>query len=244
MKLALFASGSVGLEIASVLAELHPAALVVVDGGDRDGLNAAIAGTHPGVPVIDGDDIVKDATVLAQHDVDLGLLAWWPKIITQDVIDAPRLGFLNCHPSLLPHGRGKDPNFWAIVERTPFGVTIHHVDASVDGGPIAFHREIPVTPADTGETLYAKAASAMVALVREALPRIAAGDIPSVPQTPMDVHRRADIDGASRIDLDAPTVARDVLDVLRARTFRPHPAAYFEVDGRRYEVTVDIKPLD
>ena len=81
-------------------------------------------------------------------------------------------------PSLVRHGRGKDPNFWAIVEEVPFGVTIHHVNATTDGGDIAFQQEIAVTWEDTGATLYAKALVAMEELLQKSLPVIVAADNP------------------------------------------------------------------
>lgn len=98
------------------------------------------------------------------------------------ILDAAPV-ILNTHPSLLPYCRGKDPNFWAIVESVPFGVTLHHVNAAIDAGEIAFQKEIPVSWSDTGGTLYHKALTEMVELFAEALPTIVHGEIPRIPQS-------------------------------------------------------------
>ena len=42
---------------------------------------------------------------------DIGFLLWWPKIIHQEIINLPKDGFYNIHPSLLPFCKGKNPNF-------------------------------------------------------------------------------------------------------------------------------------
>ena len=76
-------------------------------------------------------------------NIDFGFLFWWPKIIGMSVISLAKWGFINTHPSLLPHNRGKNYNFWAIVEEAPFGVTLHFVDSGVDTGDIVAQQKIP-----------------------------------------------------------------------------------------------------
>lgn len=248
MRLALLASGPVGADIAEVLQRRGvTTVLLVLDAGDMGGANSRLrSSVDPGTPVLewDGHTAQSDvAALLRELSVDVGLLAWWPRIVRQEVIDAPTNGLLNLHPSLLPHCRGKDPNFWAIVEGAPFGVTLHFVDAGIDTGPIAFQAEIPVSWEDTGGSLYAKAQAAAVTLVEHSLDAILAGEVPRRAQEPTagSFHLRNELDGASRLDLDAPTTARAVLDLLRARTFPPHPAVRFTDGGTEYEARVEIR---
>jgi methionyl-tRNA formyltransferase len=180
---------------------------------------------------------------LRSRQLDVIILAWWPHLLKGAALNAAPV-ILNTHPSLLPYCRGKDPNFWAIVESAPYGVTLHHVNAAIDAGDIAFQKEISVSWTDTGETLYQKALTAMVALFEEALPTIVHGSIPRIPQTDAgSLHYRSQLEPASVIDLDAPTTARDVLNRLRARTFRPHPACRFSDGDDVYEVRVTIDKL-
>ena len=76
--------------------------------------------------------------VHSNEGIDYFILLWWPKIISESIINIPKNGVINLHPSYLPFCRGKDPNFWAIVEQTTFGVTIHKVQPGIDDGPIMF----------------------------------------------------------------------------------------------------------
>lgn len=177
---------------------------------------------------------------LRSRRLDVIILAWWPHLLKGAILDAAPI-ILNTHPSLLPHCRGKDPNFWAIVESAPYGVTLHHVTDAIDAGDIAFQQEIPVSWVDTGETLYQKALTGMVALVEQALPAIVHGSIPRIPQTGAgSLHYRTQLEPASVIELDTPTTARDLLNRLRARTFPPHPACRFSDGDDVYEVRVTI----
>jgi methionyl-tRNA formyltransferase len=180
---------------------------------------------------------------LLSRRLDVIILAWWPYLLKGAILDAAPV-ILNTHPSLLPYCRGKDPNFWAIVEGAPYGVTLHHVNAAIDAGDIAFQKEIPVSWSDTGETLYQKALTGMVALFEEALPAIVHGTIPRIPQNDVgSLHYRSQLEPASVIDLDVPTTARDMLNRLRARTFPPHPACRFSDGDDVYEVRVAITKL-
>jgi len=180
------------------------------------------------------------AETLVRCHLDILILAWWPHLLKGPLLEvAPTI--LNTHPSLLPHGRGKDPNFWAIVEGLPFGVTIHHVDATTDGGDIAFQQEIPVTWEDTGATLYVRALAAMQELLQRSLPVIVAGQIPRIPQgSARAPHRRRELDPASELHLDDTIRVREFLNRLRARTFPPHGACYFTDGDSTFDVRVEI----
>jgi len=248
MRIALFAWGPVGASVAELLSQRGAApALLVTDEADAD--SARIQGSFGHQTEMlpwGGDTESRDvAECLRALEIDLGLLAWWPRIIKPDVVEAARLGLMNLHPSLLPHCRGKDPNFWAIVEGAPFGVTLHFVDTGIDTGPVAFQTELPVTWEDNGESLYRRAQEAAVTLVETNLDRILAGDFRQRPQDLAEgsFHTRSQLDSASRLSLDEPTTARHVLDILRARTFAGHPAVRFEDEGAEYEARIEIRRL-
>jgi methionyl-tRNA formyltransferase len=240
MRIALFATGAVGAQVASFLAEVTADVCCVAISPDDPHANE-IAALSPS-RVIDA----ADAAALRDCTPDLGVLAWWPSILREPQLTTPHHGWLNFHPSLLPHNRGKHYNFWALIEEAPFGVTLHWVDSGVDSGDIAFQRELPVTWEDTGATLYERAQRAMVALFIDSWPAISAGDIPRIPQDPSaaSFHRASELEAASRFDLDASYRGRELLNLLRARTFPPHPAAWFTEDGAKYEVRVEIAKVD
>jgi methionyl-tRNA formyltransferase len=248
MRVALFAAGDVGLEIATFFRESNePLACVVVDTKGNAALNDEII-QNAGVAseMVYRSDGLNDPhyqTELKALSLDIILLAWWPYILKDEIIQIPRIGCLNFHPSYLPYNRGKHYNFWTIVEDSPFGVTLHFVDKGVDSGDIAFQTRIHKTWEDTGETLYQKAQSEIVKLFKENFSAIKAGEIPRVPQDPSrgSFHHSSELDAASQIDLDKSYPARTLLNLLRARTFPPHPAAWFLDGDDKYEVRVSIR---
>lgn len=252
MKIGLFASGTVGIQIAKFLGDQGEApACLAIDARDTCGLNADIiaAASLPNPNRVFLSDSLYEPETLArlkELKPDLIVLAWWPYILKREIIEIPRLGSLNFHPSLLPYNRGKHYNFWALVEGAPFGVTLHWVDVAVDCGDIAFQSPIQVTWEDTGATLYHKAQEEIVHLFMKRFAEIKAGRIPRIPQdlSRGSFHRAHELEQASRIELDKNYNARDLLNVLRARTFPPHPAAWFTEGDTRYEVRVEIKKAE
>lgn len=186
----------------------------------------------------------------AEHgEFDIGVLAWWPGIVKKPLLSETRLGFINVHPSFLPFGRGKDPNFWSLACDDPFGVSIHLVDEKIDHGPVLARREIPKTWEDNGETLYRKALDECVALFQEQWPllreAVIDGTIRDLGQEfELGILRtRGQIDEASRLVLSDVRSVREVLNIMRARTFPPHPAAWFEEKGEIFEVRIEIKKV-
>jgi methionyl-tRNA formyltransferase len=243
MRLVLLADGDVGAKIARYLREQYPEDLVLVVTTQVNEIYCETKGC--GIPVCVFD---SENRVLEKLDacVDLGVLAWWPKILKAPLLDAPRQGFVNTHPSLLPYNRGKHYNFWAIVEQAPFGVTLHRVDSGVDTGDIVAQEGIAYDWCDTGETLYNKAQVAMFELFCNTYPLLRVGHYESRQQSSNygSFHRASELESASKLDLDANYRARDLLNLLRARTFDGYPGCWFEEFGKRYEISIKIKKVN
>lgn len=240
------ADGRVGGEIARWLLEHYRHDVALIAAVSEGAITAAARAA--GVPWIIYESSAQLHVALVARDLtpDLGMLAWWPALVRSPLLELPRHGFVNTHPSLLPHNRGKHYNFWAIVERAPFGVSLHLITAGVDDGDIVAQRALAYDWTDTGGTLYEKAASAMVALFRDSYPVLRTLEFERRPQAPGagSFHRAAELDAASRIDLDQSYTARELLDRLRARTFAGHPGCWFTDDGATYEVRVAITSRD
>lgn len=205
----------------------------------------AEARRRPGIAVLDGSRLDREETVrsLAGLRPDIGLSVYFGYILKPEVLSLFPLEVLNLHPSYLPYNRGAHPNVWSIVEETPAGVTLHYVDAGIDTGDIVAQREVPVAPSDTGGSLYRKLERAGLELLQEAWPHIKAGRVRRQPQ-PRDrgtFHRVAQLRELDRIDLDKEYRARDLINLLRARTFPPYKGAYFEDQGRRVYIRLELE---
>ena len=241
MKVLLLADQKVGYEIAQYLLANYPQDLVLVVTTDENEIfKTAQASDVPARVFESGEQLTE---YLSDVSIDLGVLAWWPHIIKPPLLDLPKLGFINTHPSLLPHNRGKHYNFWAIVEEAPFGVSIHCVDSGIDSGDIVTQKRIAYDWCDNGGSLYKKAQKEVVELFRETYPTLRSGQMQRRPQELRtgSLHKASELNPASRIDLDARYTGRDLLNRLRARTFEGHPGCWFEDGGERYEVRINIR---
>lgn len=84
-------------------------------------------------------------SVYASYAPDACCVACFSLYIPRSILDIPRLGFLNVHPSLLPANRGPDPLFWTFYNGDQHaGVTIHAMDDGLDTGPILAQERITV----------------------------------------------------------------------------------------------------
>lgn len=239
MRLMLMADGRVGHEITDFLLVNYPEDLALVVTAEVN--ETSRLAEESGIPV---EIYSSDEQLMYQLDTDfdLGVLAWWPHLLRSPVLDAPRLGFINTHPSLLPYNRGKHYNFWALVEQTPFGVTLHRVDTGIDTGDILAQSTIDYGWCDTGETLY-RAQEAIIDLFKGEYSTLRAGELKGLPQSvgKGSFHLASEIEAASRLDLDSYYRCKDLINLLRARTFDGHPGCWFEDSGRRYEVSISVK---
>jgi methionyl-tRNA formyltransferase len=199
-----------------------------------------------GCQTLDWKEITAQNAKTIFKGVEIIFLAWWPKIIQGFIIDAPRVGVVNFHPSLLPYNRGKNYNFWTIVEDTPFGVTLHFVDEGIDSGDILFQAPVAKTWEDTGATLYFKAKREILSLFQNHYMDIIEGRYTRVKQDTAQgtIHYSKELDACSRLVLDKYYSLRELLNLLRARTFEGKPACYFGDEGKKFEVRVSISEIN
>jgi methionyl-tRNA formyltransferase len=85
---------------------------------------------------------------------DVVCVACFPKRVPAALLGVPRWGFLNVHPSLLPHYRGPYPQFWTLRRGDRhFGVTIHFMNEQLDAGDIAAQTEVDLPDGLSGEEI-------------------------------------------------------------------------------------------
>lgn len=161
-------------------------------------------------------------------DLDAAVVAAYGLILPQPVLDAPRLGCLNVHGSLLPRWRGAAPVQRAILAGdAETGVTIMDMERGLDTGPMRLGRPVAIDGKTAGALtaeLAAVGADAMAAV-------LAAPDrFPPAPQPEDGVTYAAKIEkGETRIDF-----TRSAAEVERqVRAFAPTPGAFVEHAGER-----------
>jgi len=198
----------------------------------------------PSSGVFDGSELHKPEVTKAIRDLapDIALSVLFHYILKPEFLAVFPQGIVNLHPAYLPYNRGQYPNVWSIIEGTPAGVTLHYIDVKIDTGDIIAQREVPVEPVDTGEILYRKLEQASVELFQETWPLIKEGKATRMPQSGEagTYHLTKDVESVDKIDLDRIYIARDLINILRARTFPPYKGAYFTSNGRKVYLSLQL----
>lgn len=120
---------------------------------------------------------------LAELNADLMIVAAYGLILPQSVLNAPRLGCLNVHASLLPRWRGAAPIQRAILAGdAETGITIMQMDAGLDTGAMRYKVSCPISANDTGSSLHDRLALLGGEALIAALELLQEDDLPSTPQ--------------------------------------------------------------
>lgn len=89
---------------------------------------------------------------------DIIFSIYYRKILPKEILEIPRLGCVNIHPSKLPYYRGPVPTAWMIQNgEREFGITIHLMDSGIDTGDILLQDIFKIKPNETGFELYTRA---------------------------------------------------------------------------------------
>ena len=188
------------------------------------------------------------ATELQNTEWDVFVVAAYGKLIPKTILDIPRRGSLNVHPSLLPKFRGPSPVISAILadERTT-GVSIMELAEKMDAGPVVAQARVEIAEEDwppKGSVLEDMLAVEGGNLLAEVMPEWVAGTItPELQDEAAATYTRKFTDEDAHISelnigrLSLPIEAeRSVL--LKIRAFDKNPRAYFlDQNGKRVIVT-------
>lgn len=179
-------------------------------------------------------DAAEARDALEQARADVMVVAAYGLILPAWVLQAPRLGCLNIHASLLPRWRGAAPIHRAIeAGDAQTGVTIMQMDEGLDTGDMLLRERVAIEPADTTASLHDKLAALGGRLVVEALELAACGGLAPVPQPAEGVTYAHKIDKAeAAIDwrLGADAIER------RIRAFDPFPGAVAQIRGEPLKI--------
>lgn len=197
--------------------------------------------THPDRPVFQPTKL-KDpafAESLKALDADAFVIVAYGRIIPQTVLDLPKLGNVNVHPSLLPLWRGPSPMQAAIAHGdAETGITIMLIDAEMDHGPLLAQTRFALAERETLPSLTERVITMGAPLLVSELKKLAAGT--TAPQEQNHAHATfckllTKEDGVITHEHSAEEIDR----VIRAYTPWPGVRATFTLqDGSSQEVKI------
>jgi methionyl-tRNA formyltransferase len=119
--------------------------------------------------------------LIAGMDLDLLVVGGgWPEKLPLPVLQLPRLGSINLHPSRLPEFRGTSITRWQVLSQVrTSAATIHYMDAEFDTGAIVAQQEAATTPDDTPQELFERLANVGAKLLVKVLDQFTAGQQPT-----------------------------------------------------------------
>lgn len=133
-------------------------------------------GNNHTILVIQPENIKEQYNEVLSLNPDLIITCAYGQILPKEILDAPRLGCINVHASLLPKLRGGAPIHHAIIDgHSKTGITIMYMSTGMDEGDIISQKEIPIEYEDTAESLHDKLSILGRDLLLETLPSIITG---------------------------------------------------------------------
>ena len=183
-----------------------------------------------GIPVLHPASLrtAEAAETFAAHAADLAVVVAYGLLLPKAVLDAPSLGCLNLHASLLPRWRGAAPIQRAIMAGdAASGVMAMRMEEGLDTGPVGMSEQVAITPAMTGGELHDVLSRIGADLMARAVAALGRGTLQFQPQASAGVTYARKIEKAEcRIDF-----SRDALSVHNhIRALSPFPGAFFEAD--------------
>lgn len=172
---------------------------------------------------------------------DLIVVVAFGQIISQDIIDLPRFGCINVHPSLLPLHRGPSPRQAPILNGdTQTGVTIMLMDQKMDHGPILTQEIVPLTARETYESLSEKTITVGAPLLVKTIHAWIKGALTPHEQD----HGKATYTKLLRKELGKIDWSKSASEIdASVRALSPWPGTWTEWHGKRIKI-LEALPID
>lgn len=176
----------------------------------------------------------EEAQAFRALDLDAAVVVSYGHILPKSFLDAPVLGCINIHGSLLPRWRGAAPIHRAILAGdSETGVTTMRMDEGLDTGPMLLAESTPISSADTAETVHDRLAELGARLIVSTLDGLMRNTIDPVVQPEEGVtyaHKLGKEEGV--LDWRRPAAELE----RKVRAFHPWPGTSFELNGERIKV--------
>jgi len=172
---------------------------------------------------------------------DLFIVASYGKMIPDDILNLPKKGVLNVHPSLLPRYRGPSPIESALLDGVlTTGVSIMKLDSGMDSGPILVQSAFIINPSTTSGMLEVECGQLGGDLLVQVLPHYLDGTL--VPK-----EQEGEITVCKKItkELGEITLTTNGAEVQRKfRALTPWPSVYFFVEHKDKKIRVKVTSVN
>jgi methionyl-tRNA formyltransferase len=186
-------------------------------------------------------DIDLKNTPLKEDLFDIAIVASYPKILQEEILNIPKMGTINIHPSLLPKYRGPSPIQTAFINGDMnTGISIIKLDKEMDHGPIYIQKEVQIDDIDTNEQFERKIGAVGADLLNEIIIHIVQDTIRPIEQD-HDIatftHKFEKKDGQISLSDEA------ILLQNKFKALIPHISIYFILNHNNKDIRVKISEI-
>lgn len=188
-----------------------------------------------GIPLYQPENVSKEGLeTITQLNPDLIITAAYGQLLSEQVLNIPKLGAINVHASLLPKHRGGAPIHRSIIEGDEkTGVSIMYMAKTLDSGDIIAQKEIPILDEDSVGTMHDKLSYLGRDLLLEVLPSILNGTNNRTPQNHEEATFSPNILKSDEY-VDFNRKSREVFNQIRG--LNSFPGGYTLLDGKRLKL--------
>lgn len=185
---------------------------------------------------------IDSTSPLHAEEFDLFIVASYGKIIPDEILNLPKHGVLNVHPSLLPLYRGPSPIESVLLDGAlTTGVSIMKLDSEMDHGPILVQSAFIIEAKTTSGTMEVSCGQLGGELLAQVLPHYLDGSLVPKEQD----HSKATICKKITKDLGEITLTTRADEVQRKfRALTPWPGIYFFIKHKDKEIRVKVNAVD
>lgn len=140
------------------------------------------------------------ARLVRERGIGLLVNAGTPRILREEILAAPSVGVLSCHPGMLPAFRGCTCVEWAVYLDEPVGNSVHFMTAGIDEGPVVVQEEVPLARGDRYRDVRVKVYAHGLDLLAKGVRRVVREGVTPAALPPQGAGRYFEVIGGEQME--------------------------------------------
>lgn len=160
------------------------------------------------------------------------------KIFPKKLVESVRC--VNLHPGYNPYNRGWYPQVFSLINKLPFGATIHEMNEELDSGDIIVQEQIKINDNDNSLSLYNKVIKKEMTLFEDNFDKIIEGNYKKIkPSNKGNLNLKSDFEKLCQINLNHNGTMGEHIDLLRSLSHGDFKNAYF-INNKNEKIFIKI----
>ena len=184
----------------------------------------------------------KIINFILRENIKMALCLGFPNLIRLSFLKLFKEGVLNFHPAYLPYNKGSHSAFWAIMNNTPYGASMHFMNGKFDSGEIVDRIKCKIDIQATADKVFEDSRKTCVKLIKKNIKNIYNNNFSKIKNRSSVIYFKKDISKFVNLNISQSLSVKKLWSLLRAVHYKDN-GIFLKINDKKFKITSNIKEI-